>query len=26
MRHVRVLYGAGPGHLAVLLLSLVVAG
>jgi len=26
MRHVRVLYGAGPGHLAVLLLSLAVAG
>jgi len=26
MRRVRVLYGAGPGHLAVLLLSLAVAG
>jgi len=26
MRHLRVLYGAGPGHLAVLLLSLAVAG
>ena len=26
MRHFRVLYGAGPGHLAVLLLSIAVAG
>jgi hypothetical protein len=26
MRHFRVLYGAGPGHLAVLLLRVAVAG